>query len=181
MGAANMNHVEAGKVVVEFRKVICAAVAKAGKKYGRNMTPADVDDLASVATIVLLERALPAYNGSIGLRSYVWMISDREARKVLVKARAETVYNATETGSGDPGSDDYAGHVEATDASSVEMRAAASIECHRLRSAIDALTEPERDLVEAMASDTCPAYAAAYGLTPVQMTRAKARIRAKLA
>ena len=30
MGAANMNHVEAGKVVVEFRKVICAAVAKAG-------------------------------------------------------------------------------------------------------------------------------------------------------
>lgn len=170
----SMNHTKACQVVVEYRDVIYAAVVKAGKKFGRHLCEADRDDLATSITITLLSRSLPRYDGRIKVRSFVWMVADREARKAFAKSRATARYdeNADE--------DDYT-HCTAADDSSIPARVAARIACKRLVEAVAALSAEEQALVAAMAEGTTREYAADYGLTPVQMTRAKAKVRAKIA
>lgn len=169
-----MNHAKACQIVVEYRAVIYGAIVKAAKKFGRVLCEADRDDLATAITITLLSRSLPRYDGRIAVKSFVWMVADREARKALVKHRATASYDENSE-------EDDPAHSIAADASDVATQAAASIAYKSLLGAIAALSAEEQALVAAMAEGTTREYAAIYGFTPVQMTRAKAKVRAKIA
>jgi DNA-directed RNA polymerase specialized sigma24 family protein len=175
-----MNHDEANETVIEYRKVVYAAVNRAGLKFG-SIQAADLDDLAGDVFVILVARALPQYNGAITIRSFVYMVADRYARKALSRRRTFEHYDTTENASFDEEAGEYSGHVAACDASGLDAGVAAAIECARLQTAMEELSEAEQNLVTAIVEDSCPDYATAYGLTPVQMTRAKAKVRAKLA
>jgi len=177
-----MDHAEMSNIVTETRPLLIATVLRTARKYGRNLQDADKDDLVSHVSLVLVSRALPKYNGSIPVPSFVAMVADRETRKQFAKERLTRSYHATEVVDDDCDSlASYEGHIEASDASSPDVRAAAAVEYARLLVAMEALTDAERALLVAIVNGTTREYAAEYGLTSVQMTRAKARVRAKLA
>lgn len=174
-----MNHTEASKTVGDYRELVCSCVNRAGKRFGV-LSYADADDLIQDACVHLITYSLPKYDGRISVRSFIYAMTDRYVRKALSRRRTFVSYDVTEAGY-DKESGEMTGHVAVSDVSGPELAAAAAIECKRVQDALARLTEVEQALVEAMALGTCREYRVEHGLTPVQMTRAKARVRAKLA
>jgi len=174
-----MNHAEANETICEYWKVVLAAVNRAGLKYG-GLSSADGDDLSQDIVVHLLSYSLPRYDGRLSVKVFVYTMADRYARKALSRRRTFDSYDMTEGGY-DAESGEPTGHIAVSDTSGVDLMVAAAIECARLQVAIGALSDKERALLAAMVDGSCKEFATEYGLTPVQMSRAKTKVREKLA
>jgi len=170
------------ETILAYQSVIRGTIYNTARKHGVVLQETDLDDWAQEVNFKLASRVLVNYDperkDAAAPRQWVAVCAFQVTCNLLARRKVTVPINSTDANVGDWGETGYA--VTLPDPVDVELLLERREQYARLERALNAFDSSDADLYRAVLAGRGKAYADAHGLTPVQMSRAKKRITARL-